>query len=164
MPDTVRLDQSTSWRASFTEKYVFITVSCGGREGPENCDDDFVEIALDPKRMWPFPPFRVHRDGRAYFDVMERHNKHNGISGFSKAEWDSHLQSGNTGWQITVKVPLDDILRREVRKYKPLRINVGRYRDGSWVKWVDKPPVTRRLGLGSRDPEEYGWIIFNGHS
>jgi len=125
----------------------------GSKEPPEE-----VRLRIEPRRLWPCLHF-VYSTSNELGSVDEIPDR------VAPRRLDGVLRkTGGDGWRLTLRIPFSRI-HVDPTASAPVRANVRiRVRDGGVSDWVAETPWQPRLRLGSDNPRNLGWVLFDVES
>jgi hypothetical protein len=132
-----------SWAAERDEEALYFRIKekADKSEWPLNAISG-IEIKIEPQRLYPARHF--------VFDVGRDSGDDNVIQ-YEKAS-DMHY--------IRLRIPLEKTGIASGRM-NPVRVNVSvKRKNGEVIRWRPEHPLTPRLILGSDNPADLGWLVF----
>jgi hypothetical protein len=131
------------WAATYDASALYIIVSDSTASNPSSQTSSIsnVQIRIEPQRLFPTKYF--------VFDLKAE-----------KLAEDLRLMKESGIWRVITRIPLERIgLGTEI--LHPIRIDVQVQKsNGETSSWCPNNPTTERLILGSDNPADLGWLLF----
>ncbi len=138
------------FRAFYTDSCLMLQIGFPEKAKP-------FELHLMPRRLWPERVWRFDPEtGRMILRIPDELRPPE-IIRLLPAE------TGEDG-QVTVTVPLAEIERPCACRFNPLRLNVVIESEKGRAFWVRRPSVCGRLAQSPLNPDQYGWLLFDGQN
>jgi hypothetical protein len=138
-------DGNTIWQGWYDNENMYFEFKCKYLANHPQ-EQDFIELEIEPCRLWPVKIFRLTFAGKKYtYDYMFDSNE----------SWNSKVHKEVNGWRAEFTIPFA-CFEGFHKKDRPLRINITR-NDYSWVK---KHPWESRLRFVDYNPADLGWLVF----
>lgn len=129
--------------------------------------DDWIEVLIEPRRLWPHYTFLVNAAGNRGHRKGDRDVIRGGRKDFYNWQARSCF-SGNT-WSVTMRIPFLSLGLPNGSRW-PLRIDVGRRSPVTGLvtrppfvqRWI-KPhpyPFPSRMIYAADNPKDLGWLLF----
>lgn len=136
--------QTMRWAACYDREALYIIVSDSVTTNQSSAPSPVstILVKVEPSRLWPckrfmFYPGNIDQPGEGVRVVRE-----SGV------------------YYIAVRIPLDSI-GQGVKNLHPVRMNLHvQKRGGGTSDWLPNNPLTPRLMLGSDNPGDLGWLLF----
>ena len=123
-------DEPTRWAFARDDELLYFVAESGTRTG--------VTLKLEPRRLWPVTRYVVP---------------------FADTE-DVTAAPTDDGWRAVLRIPLGSFDRDE-RGLTPVRVDVQQNAaEGGLRSWIPQHPQTPRLRLGTDNPADLGWLLF----
>ena len=121
--------------------YIMVMDSLAANQSSQVSSVLSVEIRIEPQRLFPTKHFVFQPQAEKLAEDV-RVVKKSGI------------------WHVVARIPLERI-GLESNSLHPVRINVlVQNRNGETSSWRPNNPVTERLILGTENPADLGWLLF----
>lgn len=147
--------QTVRWAAIHEADALYVLVSgalMAGRPAPA-VPVSSVMVKVEPRRLWPSHHFifsPVAEPRAALPDSV------------SPQSVDGRVAVGPEGWRAVVRIPFQRI-GPEAERLNPIRVDVRvQLPGGGTSAWRPQSSAPSRLALGSDNPADLGWLIFEG--
>jgi hypothetical protein len=141
--------------ASFYDKDALYIVVSGQKDssGSETSPISNIEVKIEPKRLYPAAHY-IFTEDRTNTDPVH-------ITGYPLIYRARYIVKEENGtWYLTSKIPLKNI-GLQAESIHPVRLDVRvQGKSGSIGSWRPNNPTTSRLILGTDNPADLGWLIF----
>ncbi len=140
------LGSSLRWGASYDADALVVIIS-----GTQAADiPSQVRLKIEPRRLWPCRHFLFVPGGPVLAEIPE-------LVGPESAE--GRVVKTASSWQVAVRIPIERI-GLDVEPLQPLRMDVQVVTAGKRVSWRPSHPLTVRNNLGTDNPRDLGWLLF----
>jgi hypothetical protein len=147
-------DPGVRWAAKYDEEALYIIVSdTEASVQPSSVSPiSRIDIKIEPRRLWPCKHFTF--DPKREEELLER------IDYVSLQSVDGRIIRESGSWYSIVRLPFERIWwSKEV--LHPVRIDVRvKMMETGTISWRPDNPTTYRLNLGTDNPADLGWLLF----
>jgi hypothetical protein len=132
------------WAATYDAKNLYVIVSASTRFAS-------VLVKIEPRRLWPCKQFVFTPGAERRAETPDQ---------VSPQSADGRIVEVPGAWRAVVRIPLANI-GLTAEQLHPVRLDVRmqRPREGT-IAWRPSNPITSRLSLGSDNPADLGWLLF----
>jgi len=145
--------QTVRWGATHDTEALYMMVSgAAAAERPSPASPvASVLVKVEPRRLWPARQF-VFIPGAETRAPLPDYVAPQSVEG--------RVVTPPGTWRAVVRIPLQSI-GLSAERLDPVRVDVRVQRAGSGTSaWRPQNPVTPRLALGSDNPADLGWLLF----
>ena len=140
------------WAATRDAEALYVLVS-GPRDAAGSADPTpatTVTVKVEPRRLWPCQHFHFSPGAPERVEQPDQ---------VAPQSVEGRVEETDGGWRAVVRIPL--LRMRLGADPHPIRVDVRASRSGvgTWA-WRPDNPLTPRLRLGSDNPADLGWLIF----
>jgi hypothetical protein len=142
------------WSAMYDQEALYFIVSDTESPGQLSSESPLcrIDIKIEPRRLWPCKHFRF--DTESEEKLVER------IDWVSPERAEGRIIREYGVGNVAVRIPFERIWW-STEVLHPVRINVLVQNNGiGTVAWCPDNPITSRLNLGSDNPADLGWLLF----
>ncbi len=145
--------QAVRWGALHDAQALYVVVSgaAAADSGKKATPVARVLVKVEPRRLWPARQFLFEPGAEKRAAVPDY---------MTPQSVDGRVDAGSGEWRATVRIPFSDI-GLTAGNLTPVRVDVIVQRPGTGsVGWRPRNPLTTRLALGSDNPADLGWLVF----
>ena len=132
------------WTSTYDKDalYIIVTDSTDSDQSELLSSISGITVKIEPRRLWPC--------ARLVYNPMNE-NREDGIMRVVKE---------NGKWRVMVRIPFKTFWWNEEKSH-PVRVDIQvQKRDGGGSSWCPNNPITYRLVLGTDNPKDLGWLLF----
>ncbi len=134
--------QDVQWAAGYDKNAIYVAVSGGTIAS--------VLVKVEPRRLWPAKHFVFTPGAEARTELPD-------------AVSPQSVEGRLAGSRALVRIPLEKI-GLTADTLHPIRVDVRvQAKGGGTSAWRPNTPLTPRLALGSDNPADLGWLVFEGN-
>jgi hypothetical protein len=135
--------------------YVLVSGSvASGRSSPTSPVSS-VLVKVEPRRLWPSRQFLFSPGSEPRAALPDS---------VAPQSVEGRVVTEPGGWRAVVRIPFQSIGPDAVR-LNPVRVDVRVQGAGAGtIAWRPQSPGTSRLALGSDNPADLGWLLFEGRA
>jgi len=136
--------QDVQWAAGYDRDALYMAVS-----GVAPISSVLVKV--EPRRLWPAKHFAFTPGGETRTELPDA---------VSPQSADGRVMTAEGGSRALLRIPLDRI-GLTAEGLHPIRVDVRvQQKGGGTSAWRPHNPLTPRLALGSDNPADLGWLVF----
>ena len=109
-----------------------------------------VLVKVEPRRLWPCKQFQFVPGGGTFAELPDS---------VAPQSVDGQVVKSSGGWRAAVRIPRARIGIAPGLP-DPIRVDVQVTRPGGRESWLPAHPLTYRLNLGTDNPADLGWLLF----
>ncbi len=136
--------QALRWGAAHDTEALYIVVSGAAQVSS-------VTVKVEPRRLWPARYF-VFSPGAEPRAALP--------DSVSPQTVEGRVSRGPDGWRAAVRIPFQSIAH-DAARMNPMRVDVRVQSRGGATAWRPQNPLTPRLNLGSDNPADLGWLLYD---
>jgi len=141
------------WGASYDADALYVMLSDTTTAGRFSSASPFssVLVKVEPRRLWPCKHFVFIPGAETRMEIPDR---------VSPQSVEGRVVTESDTWRVIVRIPFERIGLSTSRLH-PVRIDVQVQQRGTGTSsWCPHNPTTPRLALGSDNPADLGWLLF----
>jgi len=140
------------WAASYDADNLYIAISGTAADRPSGTSPlSSVLIKIEPRRLWPCKHFTFIPGAESRAEIPDQ---------VAPQSADGRVVTASGTWRAVVRIPLARI-GFGADGMHPIRVDVRVQETGVGSNgWRPQNPVTPRLALGSDNPADLGWLVF----
>jgi len=144
--DWQSLGPTRRWGATYDGDALFIIIS----GPPGGAPPGHVLVKIEPRRLWPSKQFLYVPGAEPLAELPDS---------VATQTVEGRSASGPDGWRVALRIPFARI-GPDAGPLHPLRIDVQVQGKGAREAWRPSHPSTYRLNLGTDNPADLGWLLF----
>jgi glycerophosphoryl diester phosphodiesterase len=138
--------QAVRWAAAHDAEALYIVIA--GAAGTVSS----VQVKVEPRRLWPARQFVYTPGAEPRMPLPDT---------VAPQTVEGRIVKETGGWRAAVRIPFRSI-GHDAGPGDPLRVDVRLLRSGAGtVAWRPQTPLPSRLALGSDNPADLGWLLFD---
>ena len=144
---------TVQWAASHDDGALCVIVRGSSADGPpqDGPPVSSVLVKLEPRRLWPCKHFQFSPGVADLAEILDH---------VGPQSVDGRLTATNGGWRVVIRIPFDRA-GLDAQHLHPLRLDVRvQTRGRGSAAWRPNNPTTSRLRLGTDNPADLGWLVF----
>jgi hypothetical protein len=141
------------WGASLNGGALYVAVSGETTgDGHSAPPAPSVLVKIEPRRLWPCKHFSFVPGAPARAEIPDK---------VLPQSVEGRIAVGRDAWRAVVRIPLERI-GLDPANLHPIRLDVQVEQEGTgtWA-WRPSNPLTPRLFLGTDNPADLGWLLFD---
>jgi hypothetical protein len=142
---TLGTTSALRWGATYDDQAIHVFVT--GAEAPPPSE---LLVKVEPRRLWPCKQFLFIPEGETLAELPDT---------VAPQSVEGRITNSAEGWRAAVRIPRERI-GLPTGRLEPIRLDVQVVRKGRRESWVPSHPLTYRLNLGSDNPADLGWMIY----
>jgi hypothetical protein len=141
-----KLGSQMRWSASYDADALIVLIS-----GPANTEPPYqVLVKVEPRRLWPSKHFLFVPRGENLAELPDN---------VATQSVEGRIVKTESGWSTAVRIPFARI-GREYTPLSPLRMDIQVRKKNGDESWQTSHPIGHRLNLGTDNPADLGWLMF----